>query len=471
MEKPELIRLDPETINETGKAFRAFLQKPRFIGQERLQNSVIRAVGRFEGTLRNPDKPVRSILVLGSSGTGKTMMFELAAEFLFGAKSAFTKLSGPEYREEHTVSKLIGSPPGYIGFNADERGPFPMLSPWNIGKYHYFKMLNNAAEKIKAEQGKFGFNATEAKNLLEQLYHDEVMYSDRIATLSEAVGALECGDEPHPPVQKSNQEKRMALIETCKDYIAIITRFLLGTYRQIDKLVALLSQESGHDMSFNPAIHKRAILLADEIDKAHPAFHNLFYEILDRGRVTLQNGTVTDFSETIVGMTSNKGDKEMEEIMRGRNIGFRIKHKTSEQEKQQELYKAARNAMTKLFFAPMRGRIDEVEVTHEFTAEQIKDIIRMAIDELQELLTKRKTEISLRISEEVVDFLWRESTDKPEEGARLVQKKLNHYLRDPVDSMMQTGQLHEGDTLFVDMETAEEKRKPVFRADTSNRKK
>ncbi|MDO8664320.1 MAG: AAA family ATPase [Candidatus Liptonbacteria bacterium] len=475
LEVSRLVQLNPEALNASARAFREFLQKPRMIGQERIQYAAVHAVGRFEGTLRNPDRPIRSILALGPSGTGKTMIFDLMAEFLFGKKHAMTKLSGQEYQEEHAISKLIGSPPGYVGSNVDERGPFPMLSPWNIGKHHYFKMLRDAAEKTHIKTDGITMTPQEAKDALLQNQNQEEIYSYRLRTLADAVSALEVkNDSPteRRDVKSSNQELLIAEIaHDAKIRIAQYTEALARIYGKIDWISMYLSMETGQDLSFDPEVHKRAVILVDEVDNANPAFFKIFYEILDRARVTLQNGMTTDFSEAVISMTSNKGAKEMETIMRGRKPpGFRIERETSFDEKQLALYTAARDAMNDMFLAPLRGRIDEVVVTREFTVEQVKAIIQMEVNQFQELLIERKTGIALRVSEAVKDFLWQESADKPEEGARLVQKKLSHYLRDPIDTMIQTGQLHQGDILHVDMGLVENEKKPIFRADTRNRK-
>lgn len=478
-----LVELDPEALNATAQAFQDFLRKPRMIGQERVQREAAETMGRLEGTLRNFERPLDSIIALGPSGTGKTMIFELMAQSLFGEKRAMTKLSGPEYQEEHAISKLIGSPPGYIGSNWDERGPFPMLSPWNVGKYHYFAMLKGAVETTRKKSGTLEPTAQDLQNLIDDLWHKEHVYGDRIASLSDIIAALE---REEPDELKSNKwespearsvwlrvkkmyERREEVVETAKAHIELYSIHLFGFYQMIDSALISLSSTMGQDFSFNPEIHKRAVILADELDKAHPAFIRIFYEICDRARITLQNGTVTDFSEAIIGMTSNKGDKEMEAIMRGRKMGFEPPTAVRHEEKDRALYRAARNAMNDMLFAPMRGRINRVWVFREFSSEEIKAIIQMEIRELQELLVEQKTGVVLRTSDAVIDFLWRASTDKPEEGARLVKKKLDHYLRDPVDTLMQTGQVQQGDILYADIGVRDNEKKPVFRADIRGR--
>lgn len=483
---PELVLLDPEALNATASAFRDFLQKPRMIGQERLQDAAIRAIGRFEGNLRNRRHPIRSILVPGPSGTGKTMIFELMAEFLFGDRQALTKLSGPEYSEEHTVSKLIGSPPGYIGFGADERGPFPMLSPWNIGKYHYFAELRNAAEKTRKKSGTLEPTAAELHDLIDDLWHKEHIYGDRIAACSDIIAALEREEidtqEPEggesPEVKKARlragkvYERRQKIIDAARARIQLYSVYLFGFYKMIDAVSARLGSFVGEDLSLNPQIHKRAVILIDELEKAHPRFSNIFYEVLDRARITLQNGTVTDFSEAIIGITSNKGAKEIEGLMRGRRpIGIEPPRSAKEKEEKRDfdIYCAARDATTDTLLAPMRGRIDEIVVPRPFTPDEFKRIIQMVIHELQETLTLQKTNVTLQVSDAVVDFLWRESTDKPEEGARLVNKKLNDYLRDLFDTLMQTGQVQAGDIVYADMGMRDGKSRPVFHADTRGR--
>jgi hypothetical protein len=482
-----LVELDPAALNATAQAFQEFLRKPRMIGQERLQDTAIRAIGRFEGALRNRRHPIRSILVDGPSGTGKTMIFELMAEFLFGSRESLTKLSGPEYQEEHTVSKLIGSPPGYIGFGVDERGPFPMLSPWNIGKYHYFAELRKAAEKIRKKSGALEPTGEELRSLIDDLWHKEHIYGDRIASLADIIAALE-SESPDASEHKKGEsqnakkarlyaqkmyERRAEIVEAAKAHIELYSVYLFGFYKMIDTTLVSLGSSIGEDLSFNPEIHKRGIILIDEREKAHPRFMNIFYEILDRARITLQNGTVTDFSETIIGMTSNEGAKKIEGLMRGRRpMGFEPPHvmQDREEEKDKAVYLAARDAMNDTLPAPLRGRIDEVNVPHPFTPEQLKNIIRMTIRELQETLDEQKTGIALRVSDPVVEFLWIESTDKPEEGARLVGKKLNAYLRDPLDTLMQTGQVRSGDIVYVDMGMREDgKSRPMFRVDTRGR--
>jgi ATP-dependent Clp protease ATP-binding subunit ClpC len=92
----------------------------RIVGQDEAVVSVSKAIRRARAGLKDPRRPAGSFIFLGPSGVGKTELSKALAEFLFGSEEALVQLDMSEYMEKHTVSRLIGSPPGYVGF--DEGG-------------------------------------------------------------------------------------------------------------------------------------------------------------------------------------------------------------------------------------------------------------------------------------------------------------------------------------------------------------
>lgn len=265
--------------------------KQKLYGQDSAVDSVLERVYINFSGIGNAKRPIASFLFLGPTGTGKTELAKLLAENL---DMKLLKYDMSEYQEKHTVSSLIGAPPGYVGF----------------------------------EDGNVGGG----------------------------------------------------------------------------KLIS--------DLSKNPF----AVILFDEIEKAHPDVTNILLQMLDEAHITSSNGKTVDCKNTIIIMTSNLGARDNE----NNNIGFgKSLEKTGEE-----------NRAMKEFFKPeLRNRIDQICKFVKLDKLAIKKIVIKFVDELKASLIEKN--IRLNLSEEVVDLLAEKGYD-PKMGARPLGRKIDELIRIPL---------------------------------------
>ena len=264
--------------------------KQKLYGQDSAVDTVLERVYINYSGIGNERKPIASFLFLGPTGTGKTELAKLLAENL---DMKLLRYDMSEYQERHTVSSLIGAPPGYVGF----------------------------------EDGNVGGG----------------------------------------------------------------------------KLIS--------DLTKNPY----AVLLFDEVEKAHPDVINIFLQMLDEGRITSANGKTVNCKNTIIIMTSNLGARDSER----NNIGFGVQEKTGEDDK----------ALKEFFRPELRNRIDKICKFGKLDKLAIKKIVVKFIDELQSSLNAKN--IRLTLSEPVIDLLAERGYD-PLMGARPLNRKIDELIRVPL---------------------------------------
>lgn len=278
--------------------------KQSLFGQDSVVDAVVeRMYVNFAG-LASAGKPMASFLFLGPTGTGKTELAKLLAENL---GMTLLRYDMSEYQERHTVSALIGAPPGYVGF----------------------------------EDGNLGGG----------------------------------------------------------------------------KLISDISK------------HRYAVMLFDEIEKAHPDVLNVFLQLLDEGRITSSNGKTVDCRNTIVIMTSNLGAQENDK----NTIGFSTDLAQSGKEDQ---------AMRDFFRPELRNRIDLVCKFHKLEQLAIKKIVIKFVDQLRANL--RTKNIRINLTESAVDLLAKLGYD-PKMGARPIARKIDELIKIPLSRRMLFDQLHDCD--------------------------
>jgi ATP-dependent Clp protease ATP-binding subunit ClpA len=265
--------------------------KQKLYGQDTAVNSVLERVYINFSGIGNQKRPMASFLFLGPTGTGKTELAKLLADNL---DMKLLKYDMSEYQERHTVSSLIGAPPGYVGF----------------------------------EDGNIGGG----------------------------------------------------------------------------KLIS--------DLSKNPF----AVLLFDEVEKAHPDVINIMLQLLDEARITSSNGKTVDCKNTIVIMTSNLGSRDNE----NNNIGFaQSLERTGEEDR----------ALKEFFRPELRNRIDQICKFQKLDALAVKKIVVKFVDELKASLQERQ--IQLTLSESVIDLLAKKGYDS-RMGARPLSRKIDELIRVPL---------------------------------------
>jgi ATP-dependent Clp protease ATP-binding subunit ClpB len=285
----------------------------RVVGQEEAVHAVSNAVRRSRAGLKDPSRPIGSFIFMGPTGVGKTELARALADYLFDDEHAMVRIDMSEYMERHAVARLIGAPPGYVGY----------------------------------EEG---------------------------GQLTEAIRR-----RPY------------------------------------------------------------AVVLFDEIEKAHPEVFNVFLQILDDGRLTDSKGRVVDFKNTVIIMTSNVGSQYIHEASKG-NMSDEDMRRAVEQELQQK------------FRPEFINRIDDVIVFHSLDLNQIKKIIEIQLRGLEKIIRERG--LTLDISESAKEHLALEGFD-PAFGARPLKRALQREIIDPLAMRLLEGKFKPGDTVFVKMEDGE----------------
>lgn len=278
----------------------------RVVGQDDAIRAVSNAIRRSRTGLQDEDRPLGSFIFMGPTGVGKTELAKTLAEYLFDDQRAIVRLDMSEYMERHAVAKLIGSPPGYVGF--EEGGQL--------------------TEKIRR-----------------------------------------------------------------KPY---------------------------------------AVLLLDEIEKAHPDVFNILLQILDDGILTDSQGKEVDFRNTVIIMTSNIGSQYIQDL----DQEVEIKEKVAE-------------ALKEHFRPEFLNRVDEQIIFHPLAKDHLNRIIELKLADLEEKLAKQGLEIELTVDAKTQI---RELGYDPVYGARPLQRVIQKYIKDRLALMLLDEQVKEGDQVLVDYE-------------------
>ncbi len=289
----------------------------RVVGQDKAVRAVSDAVRRSRAGLGDPNRPIGSFLFLGPTGVGKTELCKAVAAFLFDDESAFIRIDMSEFMEPHSVARLIGAPPGYVGY-----------------------------------------------------------------------------------------------------------------------------EEGGR---LTEAVHRKpyAVILLDEIEKAHPDVFNVLLQVLDDGRLTDGHGRTVDFKNCIIAMTSNIGSQHIQQMlevrpdMKGRSesvVGAEIESKVKEELKRH-------------FRPEFLNRIDEIVIFHSLTREDLKRIVDIQLQQLQKRLAARAMTLTLtaqaraRLAEIGFD---------PVYGARPLKRLIQQEIENPLARSILGGEFSEGDAISVE---------------------
>ncbi|MGD0363071.1 MAG: ATP-dependent chaperone ClpB [Bryobacteraceae bacterium] len=284
----------------------------RVIGQDEAVLAVAEAVIRARSGLKDPNRPIGSFIFLGPTGVGKTELARALAQFLFDDERAMIRIDMSEYQEKHTVARLIGAPPGYVGF----------------------------------EEG---------------------------GQLTEAVRR-----RPY------------------------------------------------------------AVVLFDEIEKAHHDVFNVMLQVLDDGRLTDGQGRTVDFRNTIVIMTSNIGSARILEY-RGAFAG----------EGYERVKEAVLEEMRRHFRPEFLNRVDEVIVFHALAEEHLKQIVEIQLERVRARLADRH--ITLTLTDAARLNLVRTGFD-PHYGARPLKRAIQKKVETPLGRMILKGEVRDGQQLVVDVD-------------------
>ncbi len=292
--------------------------KKRVVGQEEAVQKVADAIKRSRAGISDPNRPVGSFLFLGPTGVGKTELTRAVAEFLFDSDKALIRVDMSEYMEKHSVSKIIGAPPGYVG-------------------------------------------------------HEEG------GALTELVR--------HRPY---------------------------------------------------------AVLLFDEIEKAHPEVFNILLQVLDNGYLTDAKGRKVNFRNTIIIMTSNIGAQYIDKM---EGLGFGAGLATSEGDRYEQVKDKVTGSLKEVFRPEFLNRLDEIILFNILSPESVARIVEMQV----EIVAKRMEEkhISLTLSQAALDALAKEGYS-PQYGARPLKRLIQTKILTPIANMMVARGVMEGGSVKVD---------------------
>ncbi|MCH1544995.1 MAG: ATP-dependent chaperone ClpB [Synechococcus sp. MOX_bin32] len=282
----------------------------RVIGQHQAVTAVADAIQRSRAGLSDPNRPIASFLFLGPTGVGKTELSKALANRLFDSDDAMVRIDMSEYMEKHTVSRLIGAPPGYVGYEAGGQ-------------------------------------------------------------LTEAVRR-----RPY------------------------------------------------------------AVILFDEVEKAHPDVFNVMLQILDDGRVTDGQGRTVDFTNTVLILTSNIGSQSILEL-------------AGDPEQHGAMESRVNDALRAHFRPEFLNRLDDQIIFHSLRREELREIVTLQVERLRQRLAERKLELSL--SDGAADWLANAGYD-PVYGARPLKRAVQRELETPIAKAILAGRYSEGQSISVELE-------------------
>ena len=280
----------------------------RVIGQDEAVRAVADAIRRSRAGLSDPNRPYGSFLFLGPTGVGKTELSKALAEFLFDAQESMVRIDMSEYMEKHSVARLIGAPPGYVGY-----------------------------------------------------------------------------------------------------------------------------EEGGH---LTEAVRRRpyAVILMDEVEKAHSDVFNILLQVLDDGRLTDGHGRTVDFRNTIIIMTSNLGSDHIQEL--------------AGEENYTQMKAQVMEVVGHHFRPEFINRVDDIVVFHPLAQEQLLDIARIQVRFLQSRLAAR--DLGFEVTEAALAKLSEAGFD-PVYGARPLKRTIQVQLENPLAQEILAGRFEPGETIMVDV--------------------
>ena len=283
--------------------------RQRVVGQDEALQRVANAIRRSRAGLSDPKRPIGSFIFLGPTGVGKTELARALAEFLFDDEHAMVRIDMSEYMEKHAVARLIGAPPGYVGYE-------------------------------------------EGGQLTEQIRR-----------------------------------------------------------------------------------RPSAVVLFDEIEKAHPDVFNIMLQIMDDGRLTDGQGREVDFRNTILIMTSNIGSS------------FLVAESVRTEEDFDKASKEVISSLSGYFKPEFLNRVDDIIVFRPLGKEQLVRIVELRLEDLRRQLAERK--ISLELTDAAKELILNEGYD-PAYGARPLKRAIQRLIQDPLALKILDGEVLHGDHVIVD---------------------
>lgn len=281
----------------------------RVIGQQEAVEAVSAAIRRARAGMKDPGRPIGSFMFLGPTGVGKTELARALAECLFDTDEALVRLDMSEYMEKNSVARLVGAPPGYVGY----------------------------------EEG---------------------------GQLSEAIRR-----------------------------------------------------------------HPYAVLLLDEVEKAHPDVFNILLQLLDDGRITDSQGRVADCRNTVVVMTSNIGSEYILDV-------------AGDDQQYEEMQRRVMGALRSHFRPEFLNRVDDIILFHPLSLKELRQIVGIQLQRVRRLLAEQK--IGLELTPEAQNYIADVGYD-PVYGARPLKRAIQKEVENPIATKILENAFEEGDTIVIDV--------------------
>lgn len=299
----------------------------RVISQDEAIKSISKAVRRSRSGLKDPKRPTGCFVFAGPTGVGKTLLAKALAEFMFGDEDALIQIDMSEYMEKHNVSRLIGAPPGYVGY--EEGGQL--------------------TEKIRRR--------------------------------------------PY------------------------------------------------------------AVVLLDEIEKAHPDVFNMLLQVMEEGRLTDSFGRNVDFRNTILIMTTNAG---AEAIKNESAFGFQ---KPDDDASYESMKSRVQEQIEKVFRPEFLNRVDDIIVFRHLTEKDLGDVVELELKKVRERLTERN--LKLVLTPEAKEFIVKRGSNL-DFGARPLRRSIENYIEDPLSEELLKGEFQGKDTIVVELREVAGKKQLFF---------
>ncbi len=280
----------------------------RVVGQNEAVAAVSAAIRRARAGMKDPQRPIGSFLFMGPTGVGKTELAQTLAECLFDSDDAIVRIDMSEYMEKHSVARLVGAPPGYVGY------------------------------------------------------------------------------------------------------------------------------EEGGQLSETVRRRPYAVVLLDEVEKAHPDVFNILLQVLDDGRITDSQGRTVDFRNTVIVMTSNIGSDHILDV-------------AGDDTQYEEMRKRVLQALRKQFRPEFLNRVDDIILFHALDKAELRQIVGIQIRRLERLLAEQK--ITLELTDAAIDHLVEAGYD-PVYGARPLKRAIQRELENAIAALILENTFVEGDRIIID---------------------
>lgn len=442
--------LNPTLKPPAAKELEEYL-KNNLKGQPEAIQEIVQAYIVFLSQIREFDdqekkKPIGVFLFLGHPGTGKTEIGRVLAKKFHGTQNAATIIECGSYQKDHEIAKLIGSPPGYIGYEDKPRLSKDKLYSQIPGYQIKPSALESKKEKTEKEETDeptpdeiFSFWLSQL-DLIDQGLRNLQRDFSQLKKL-EALKKIESNSPQSDKIRKNIRIQR-EILETQRNYIlASFTKLIQEFLHNRDETKSKKVQTphlAPKSMALQATPKEKPILVIifDEIEKAHEALHQFLLHLMDEGRAVLANSkeSEVDLSRAFIILTSNIASNLISKTAKGVvRIGFAPSARKS------DLEKMAKAELKKRFSPEFLRRLTSTVIFNLLSPQDFRDILELKIKNLTIYLEKYLVE--LEVESAVKEFILEETGKKPEEQVKALWDSFKQHMTNPIGNLLATGQL------------------------------